>query len=59
MMEKQQTVVNATNLDPDTAENSTGDSTGSDSIPDQPEPEIIDNVEHSDQYNHDGDHTRQ
>lgn len=59
MMEKQQTVVNATNPDPNTAENPASDSTGPDSIPDQSEPEIIDHVEHSDQYNHDDDHTHQ
>ncbi|XP_023530426.1 uncharacterized protein LOC111793001 [Cucurbita pepo subsp. pepo] len=59
MMEKQQTVVNATNTNPDVAENQTGDSTGPDAVPDQPEAEIIDNVEHSDHYNQDGDHTHQ
>ena len=59
MMEKQQTVVNATNPNPDVAENQTGDSTGADAVPDQPEAEIIDNVEHSDHYNQDGDHTHQ
>ena len=42
MMEKQQTVVNATKSNPDTAENQTDDITDPDSIPDQPEPEIID-----------------
>ncbi|KAG7023852.1 sec62 [Cucurbita argyrosperma subsp. argyrosperma] len=42
MMEKQQTVVNATKSNPDTAENQTDDVTDPDSIPDQPEPEIID-----------------
>lgn len=59
MMEKQQTVVNATNPDPEMAENQTVDSTGSDSIPEQPEPEIVDDVVDSDQYNRDSDHTHQ